>query len=78
MKIESRRLLYKQHHKTTSPHSNMATLAEDDRSDDSEDDDDDETDGFAALQSAWISNDDLDDCMSRARTQVQRKVTNQP
>jgi len=45
----------------------MATLAEDDPSDDSEDDDDDETDGFAALQSAWISNDDLDDCMSRAR-----------
>ena len=67
MKIESRRLLYKQHHKTTSPHSNMATLAEDDRSDDSEDDDDDETDGFAALQSAWISNDELDDCMGRAR-----------
>jgi len=45
----------------------MATLAEDDHSDDSEDDDDDETDGFAALQSAWISNDELDDCMGRAQ-----------
>jgi hypothetical protein len=56
----------------------VAAIHEDDHGDDSEDDEDEETDGFTALQSAWISNDDLDDCMSRARTQVQRKVTNQP